>query len=389
MKELPKKILEKIEQYAKDRKFPAKKAEKLVDIVTKNYNQSVVCKGDAMGLIAAQSIGEPGTQLTLRTKHYAGSQEVSVGSGIQRLSEIVDARSFSKNPQMTIYLNKKMIKTKKDAEKFANQLVDVKISDLGVFNEDFYNRTVTYNVNEEKINLLFMDKEEIMTLIYDSIDFLYTSKRFSNNKTQINLHFDKNTPLYDIRKTINKWSKIPLSGCKKIERTLLIEKDGDYVISTKGSNLKQILKYEEIDPYRTTTNDLQEIYKVLGVEATRHAIVKEFKKVFDDNGISLNIRHIYLLADLMTSNGKIQGVVRTGITGVKRSPFARASFEETTKHLLNAAFNRETEELNGIVENIIVGQPINSGTGLVRLTLDPKGFEKMVKAKQKLEAKKT
>lgn len=388
MIELPKLIEEKINKFSKERKLSDNKKKKLFDVVTNSYNQSLVCKGDAVGMIAAQSIGEPGTQLTLRTKHYAGSQEVAVGSGIQRASEIVDARSFAKYPQMKIYLNKEIIKTQKQAQKFCNQIIDVKIKDIGEFKEDFVNRTVIYNIDEEKINELFIDLEEIMTLIYDKIDNLYISKRFSNNKTQINLHFDKNTPLYDIRKAIIKWNKIPLSGCKGIEKSLLIETDPDFIISTKGSNLKEILKYEEIDTYRTITNDLAEIYKVLGVEATRCAIVKEFKKVFDDNGISLNIRHIYVLADLITSNGKMQGVVRTGITGVKKSPFARAAFEETIKHMLNAAFNREKEELKGIVENIIVGQPINSGTGLVKLTLDPKGFEKMVKAKQKMEEKK-
>jgi DNA-directed RNA polymerase subunit A" len=388
MKELPELIKEKIEKFSKDRKISDVKKKKLFDVVTKSYNQSLVCKGDAMGIIAAQSIGEPGTQLTLRTKHYAGSQEVAVGSGIQRLSEIVDARSFSKHPQMTIYLNKEIIKTQKDALKFCKQLIDVKIKDIGNFKEDFINRTVIYNIDEEKIKELFIDLEEIMTLIYDTIDNLYISKRFSNNKTQINLHFDKNTPLYDIRKALIKWEKIPLSGCKNIEKTLLTETNPDFIISTKGTNLKEILKYEEVDTYRTITNDIAEIYKVLGVEAARQAIVKEFIKVFEDNGISLNVRHIYVLADLITSNGKLQGVVRTGITGVKKSPFARAAFEETIKHMLNAAFNREKEELKGIVENIIVGQPINSGTGLVKLTLDPKGFEKMVKAKQKLEEKK-
>jgi len=387
MKELPEKILKKVEKYAESKKFSDYKKQKLIDVVTQGYNQGLVCKGDAMGLIAAQSIGEPGTQLTLRTKHYAGSQEVSVGSGIQRLSEIVDARSFSKYPQMTVYLNKEIIKTKKDAQKFCNNLVYVTADDIGEFQEDFYNRNVVYKIDEQKVEDLFLDKEEIITLIFDSIDGLYTSKRFSGKKTQINFLFDKNTPLYDIRKAIIKWKKIPVSGCKKIEETILSEKENEYVILTKGSNLKEVLKYEEIDSYRTVTNDLAETYKILGVEAARHAVVKYFLQVFEENGIAIDNRHAYLLADLMTSNGLLQGVVRTGITGAKKSPFARASFEETTKHLLNAALNREREELNGIVENIIVGQPINSGTGIVKLTLDPKGFEKMVKAKKKMEEK--
>jgi DNA-directed RNA polymerase subunit A" len=98
-------------------------------------------------------------------------------------------------------------------------------------------------------------------------------------------------------------------------------------------------------------------------------VVEELKKVLDDNGINVDIRHIMLLADLMTWSGEIKGIVRTGITKGKASPFARAAFEETTKHLLDAAFKGEVETLNGVVENIIVGQPIKVGTGIVELIM--------------------
>lgn len=400
MKSLPISIVEKIEKYASMKKLSADKKRKLLDVVTKKYNAGLVVPGDAVGLIAAQSIGEPGTQLTLRTKHYAGSLEVSVGQGIQRVIEIVDARSQARYPSMKIYLDREVIKKDKDVDNFCKNLVDVKIGDVGTFIENYTERVVSYKFDSEKASVYGLDQEEVMEAIYEKIDnekkedtkskakakaTVYDSKRFTNNKQQINLHFGNKTPLYDIRKAILKWNKIQLYGIKGIEKAVVIEKNGEKMIQTKGSNLKEVLKLEGVDTYKTITNDIFEIYKAFGVEAARDSIVKELKFTFDTNGIAINTRHLYILADMMTSSGIIQGVVRTGITGKKKSPFARASFEETVKHIINAAFNGEVEGLVGITENIIVGQPISAGTGKVRLTLDAKGLQKMIKAKEQQE----
>lgn len=400
MKSLPISIVEKIEKYASMKKLSADKKRKLLDVVTKKYNEGLVVPGDAVGLIAAQSIGEPGTQLTLRTKHYAGSLEVSVGQGIQRVIEIVDARSQARYPSMKIYLDREVIKKDKDVDNFCKNLVDVKIGDVGTFIENYTERVVSYKFDSEKASVYGLDQEEVMEAIYEKIDnekkedtkskakakaTVYDSKRFTNNKQQINLHFGNKTPLYDIRKAILKWNKIQLYGIKGIEKAVVIEKNGEKMIQTKGSNLKEVLKLEGVDTYKTITNDIFEIYKAFGVEAARDSIVKELKFTFDTNGIAINTRHLYILADMMTSSGIIQGVVRTGITGKKKSPFARASFEETVKHIINASFNGEVEGLVGITENIIVGQPISAGTGKVRLTLDAKGLQKMIKAKEQQE----
>ena len=395
MKALPISIVEKIEKYASMKKLSADKKRKLLDIVTKKYNEGLVVPGDAVGLIAAQSIGEPGTQLTLRTKHYAGSLEVSVGQGIQRVIEIVDARSQARYPSMKIYLNRGIVKKDKDVDGFCKNLVDIKIGDVGTFIENYTEKFVSFKFDSEKAEIYGINQEEVMEAIYEKIDTdkkeetkakkkatIYESKRFTNNKQQINLHFSNKTPLYDIRKAILKWNKIQLYGIKGIEKAVVIEKNGERMIQTKGSNLKEVLKLEGVDTYRTITNDIFEIYKAFGVEAAREAIVKELKFTFDTNGIAINSRHLYILADTMTSSGLIQGVVRTGITGKKKSPFARAAFEETIKHIIAAAFNGEVEGLVGITENIIVGQPISAGTGKVRLTLDAKGLQKMIKAKE-------
>lgn len=378
MRELPTAVAERVNRYCDSMKLVDAKRQKLMKLVTVKYNKALVSPGDAIGIIAAQSIGEPGTQMTLRTKHYAGSLEVSVGKGIQRVIEIVDGRSSARYPSMKIYLKQGAFKSEKDVKRFANSLIDVKVRDIGSFTEDFNELSVNFKLNEDIIKDLDVDRDEVITSIYDKIIDTYASKRFTNNKAQINFHFDKSTTLYAIRKAVMKWMKIPLFGVKNIEKVVVI-KDGEaFIIHTRGTNLKDILKLENIDAERTCTNDIFEVNKVLGIEAARHAIVKELMDTFDSNDIKINIRHIYILADLMTMSGEVRGVVRTGITGSKGSPFARAAFEETVKHIISAAFNHETERLVGITENIIVGQPISAGTGMVRLTLDPKNLKKFI-----------
>jgi len=387
MMNLPTKIIERIEDYSKKRKFSDSKKKKLLEVVTQRYNEGLVTPGDAMGLIAAQSIGEPGTQMTLRTKHYAGSLEVSVGQGIQRVIEIVDGRLKAKYPSMTIYVDPEISKDDKKIKKFAHTLLDIKVGNIGDFEEDFENKSVTFVLNDEKIKDMDLNSEEIINMVYDKIDDTFSSKRFVKNKTGIKFNFDDVTSLYAIRKALLKWLKIPLFGVKYIEKVVINEIDGEKVIVTKGSNLSGIIKVEGVDTYRTITNDLVETYKVFGIEAAREAIVTELLQVFKNNGITINKRHIFILADLMCSTGKIQGIVRTGINGLKASPFARASFEETVKHILNAAFYNEVELLSGITENLIVGQPIAAGTGIVKLTLDPKNLKKMIKKQEKMEIK--
>ena len=180
------------------------------------------------------------------------------------------------------------------------------------------------------------------------------------------------TPLLKVRRQLLKLLDLRTKGIRGIEKTIVIEEHNEFVIKTSGSNLKAIIKLPEIDIERTITNDVKEISLVLGIEAGRQAIVSELYGTLQENSIAIDIRHIMLLADLMTFNGEIKGIVRTGITKGKESPFARAAFEETTKHLLDAAFKGEREHLQGVVENIIVGKPIKVGTGMVKLVMKSK-----------------
>lgn len=362
---LPEKILAEFNEVSEGLKLKGKDKEKLFARITEHFENIKVESGEAVGIVTAQSLGEPGTQLTLRTKHYAGSAEVSVGSGIQRVEEIVDGRSKAKYPTMTIYIaDAELRKNPEKLELFAKSLIDVRIDDVIKVTEDLTKGKATIELDREAVSLRNVNMEELVSKIEKQL------KKEGRRKERNIIDFTfKNEPLLKIRRNMNKLRNVRIQGIRGIEKVIVTKEDNEPVIKTRGTNLKAIGKLLEIDGGRTTTNDIKEISAVLGIEAGRMAIVNELEGVLKENGISVDVRHVMLLSDLMTWDGEIRGIVRTGITRGKSSPFARASFEETVKHLLEAAFKGEIENLEGVVENIIVGQPIKVGTGRVSLVM--------------------
>ena len=143
-----------------------------------------------------------------------------------------------------------------------------------------------------------------------------------------------------------------------------MRKDNELMIFCAGTNLKDVLKMEQVDESRTTTNDIHEVYQVLGIEAARQAIINEALDVIQEQGLEIDIRHIMFLSDVMTTTGKIKGITRGGITGEKESVLARASFETPIKHIIEASLSGEKDELNSVIENVILNQPVPLGTGL-------------------------
>jgi len=365
--ELPPLILDELNALVEQNVLPKNKYEKVLNELKIMHSKLQVEPGEAVGIIAAQSLGEPGTQLTLRTKHFAGAAEVSVGSGIQRVEEIVDGRSKARYPTMTIYLKDKNLKSDIDkVDPFAKTLIDVRVADTVKVNEDLSKNKVVIIMLKEQA----LERNIPLSELAEKIEIQLKAK---GKRVEDSLEFTfKDDTLLKIRRNLNKLLNTRIQGIKGIEKTIVIQEEKEFVIKTSGSNLKAVLKLPEVDVRKTTTNDIKELSKVLGIEAGRNAIVSELNKVLQENGIDVDIRHIMLLADLMTQDSEIRGIVRTGISRGKASPFARAAFEETVKHLLDAAFKGEREKLQGVVENIIVGQPIKVGTGMVDLIMKNK-----------------
>ncbi|MFH1788309.1 MAG: DNA-directed RNA polymerase subunit A'' [Candidatus Altiarchaeota archaeon] len=312
------------------------------------YEKSSVCPGEAVGTVAAQSIGEPGTQMTLRTFHYAGVVELSVPLGLPRLIEIIDAKRTPKTPIMTVYLTGEYNKTKKSADQVAQTL-----------REKFLKEECTTTIDIANRELVMKTENPAAKEVIEKLTEIKPSR---------NIFRIKGESLAELQKLKSKLDKKRIEGVRGIKRAYVRKHEDEYLIYVEGSSLKGIFDVKGVDYVRTTTNDIYQIYEALGIEAARNAIIIEATKVLEDQNLHVDLRHIMLVADRMTVTGEIQAVGRQGISGSKGSVLARAAFEETEKHILNAALRAEVDTLAGVAENIIVGQPIPLGTGTVRLS---------------------
>ena len=337
------------------------------------YDRAHVEAGEAVGTVAAQSVGEPGTQMTMRTFHYAGVTELNVTLGLPRLIEIVDARKDIATPTMDIYFTEERRNDEEFVRTLANKIGKSTINDiLSDFNLNYGTMEVEAILDNKKIEEKRLNREEINAFIEK------TFKKATINNDNIIIpsqKSDKNDSKFEIRELrllADKVRDLQISGIKGIGKVIIRKDDTEWIIHTEGSNLKEILDMEGIDHIRTTTNNIHEIGEVLGIEAARQSIINEAQNTLSEQGLSVDVRHIMLVADIMTSEGVVKSIGRHGISGEKSSVLARAAFEETGKHLLNASIRGEVDDLTGIIENIIIGQPIPLGTGSVGVKMDYK-----------------
>ncbi|MDR1819884.1 MAG: DNA-directed RNA polymerase subunit A'' [Methanobrevibacter sp.] len=357
------------------RELTDKELETLIVRVKKAYERSKVESGEAIGTVAAQSVGEPGTQMTMNTFHYAGVVELNVTLGLPRLIEIVDARKTISTPTMAIYFDEDHRFDEEFAKKTASKIAKITINDVldDDLHIDYGQMNVEVIISQEKIKEKHLDFDEIISKLEAKLKKHIFD--IEGNKITVAPKVDKRTKngiqIRDIRLLVDKIRYFQISGVKDVNR-VIIRKDEQWVLHTEGSNLKAVLKMEGIDKEKTTTNHIHEIYTVLGIEAARNAIIKEALHTLDEQGLSVDIRHIMLVADMMTADGSVKSIGRHGISGTKSSVLARAAFEETGKHLLNASIRGEVDELTGIIENIIIGQPIPLGTGSVGIKMKNK-----------------
>ncbi|MBI4009903.1 MAG: DNA-directed RNA polymerase subunit A'' [Candidatus Aenigmarchaeota archaeon] len=355
--ELPKRILEEIEKVAKEKRLKKNEAEKLTEEVKRRYFVSKFEPGDAIGIIAAQSISEPATQMTMRTYHFAGTAGIKVTYGLPRLIEIFDAKKDPETPMMTIYL-KKQFNNAEQAKKMAEEIVEKDVSNL-VSN-------VSLNLNENAIELNVFDKRR-MSAIIKVVKEVFTDLKVREKDHTIAFITKDVQDIKELQKLKEKILGIHVSGIKDIMNAVVRREADDWIINTIGSNLEKILTIDEIDGGRTITNDIHETMQVLGVEAARNLVIGEALKTMQEQGLDVDIRHVMLVGDIMTFKGAVMSIGRYGVAGGKTSILARAAFEETIKHLVRASIRNEVDEFKGIFENVMIGQVIPSGTGMFDL----------------------
>jgi DNA-directed RNA polymerase II subunit RPB1 len=432
-----------------NKRFNQKALEILLATIVLDYKRAIVAPGEMVGMIAAQSIGEPTTQMTLNTFHFAGvASKSNVTRGVPRIEEILSLSASLKNPSLTVYLKPEDQTDKDKANTIQYMLEHTKLEEVVksveiCFDPDDMNTLI----NEDKNTMAQF--REFEKLIGECLETEPAAEETEKSKWVIRMVMDpetmleKNITMDDVHFTLNNTYKdeiscvysdynadklvfrirmanilkngsskaqkkaklnpldqsdqiyilknfqdqllnnIVLRGIKNIDKVILrkvkdnlVEKAGSYVkediwvLDTIGTNLLDVLGLDYIDPNRTTSNDIIEIYNVLGMEAARQAIYNELADVIEFDGTYLNFHHMALLCDRMTFSHKMISIFRHGINNDDIGPIAKASFEETPEMFLKAARHAELDNMRGISANVMCGQEGLFGTASFQVVLD-------------------
>jgi DNA-directed RNA polymerase subunit A" len=359
---LPNSFKDNLKNELKNVQVTKKQLEKIIEKVTAGYENAKVEPFEAAGVVSAQSIGEPGTQMTMRTFHYAGVAEINVTLGLPRLIEIVDARKNPSTPMMTVFLEKGYATDRDKARELAWKIESTNITVLGSMSTDITEMKVIIELNKKAVQQRNMTAQEIAKKIEAELG---TTVEISGDTLIVRPEEPSYRQLLQMVKSVQ---SIILKGIKGIKRVVIRkEDDGEYVLYTEGSVLKEVLAIDGVDATRTRTNNINEIFDVMGIEAARSSLIHEATETLREQGLTVDVRHIMLVSDIMTVDGDVKPIGRHGISGEKASVLARAAFEVTVTHLLDSGMAGDVDELMGVTENVIVGQPIRLGTGNVKL----------------------
>ncbi len=427
------------------KRFNRKALSILIDHVVLTYKKAIIAPGEMVGMIAAQSIGEPTTQMTLNTFHFAGvASKSNVTRGLPRIEEIISLSENPKNPSCTVYLHKNQECDQENAKRMVNKLEHTQLRAIVAsvkicFDPPTAQKTLvteddhimqTYNEFEKMIDecsgnaaeeseaemkakskwviRLTMNNEEMLdrNITMDDVHFAITntysdqvSCAFSDyNSDKLVFRLRLNKALVSSKKTSLDQSdeiyllknfqealldKLVLRGIKNIKKVTprkildsLVMEDGSFVkketwvLDTVGTNLMHLLSLTDIDVTRTYTNDIQEIYRVLGIEAARQSIMNEISEVIEFDSTYINYHHLGMLCDRMTCNDSMVSIFRHGINNDNIGPIAKASFEETPEMFLNAARHAELDTMRGVSANVMCGQEGYFGTSAFQVILD-------------------
>lgn len=317
------------------------------------------------------------THNTMNTFHYAGVAEIDVTQGLPRLIELVDARKTPDTPMMTVYLEDEYATEAERAHEVVWQMEATKILALGDISTNVADFLVQINLNSETLDERWPAIDNVEDVAAEIAHTIEDSLGVTTSQSGLLIEFGPEKPSYRrLLQLVEELRSIVFKGMEDITRVVIRKEENDqtdgeeFVLYTEGSAFGSVLKIDGVDATRTTSNNIHEVRKNLGIEAAREAIINETMETLREQGLDdVNVRHLMLVADIMTNNGEIESIGRHGISGSKESVLARAAFEVTVNHLLDAAVHGEEDDLDGVIENVIAGKPVAIGTGDVDLRM--------------------
>ncbi|WP_396610826.1 DNA-directed RNA polymerase subunit A'' [Haloferax sp. S1W] len=376
--DIPRRLKAQVYQTIDDREgVTTEQTTEITKAVAARYRETRVDALDPVGTVSAQSIGEPGTQMTMNTFHFAGVAEIDVTQGLPRLIELVDARKTPDTPMMTVHLEDEYAMDRDLAHQVVWDIESTKILALGDISTNVADMVVQINLNEETLQERWPTYDDVGVIASEIADTIEDALGVKTRRQGTIIEFGPESPSYRrLLQLVEELRDIVFKGIEEVSRVVIRKEQNDdtdeeeFVLYTEGSAFGDVLSIEGVDASRTTSNNIHEVHKQLGIEAAREAIIDETMNTLKEQGLDdVNIRHLMLVADIMTNNGEIESIGRHGISGSKESVLARAAFEVTVNHLLDAAIHGEEDDLDGVIENVIVGKPIAIGTGDVDLRM--------------------
>lgn len=400
--------------------------EYILDTIRRKFNYAIVTPGFMAGPVAAQSIGHPITQATLNTFHLSGVASASKTTrGIGRITELLSLSHKVKTEVTTLALTEEFRTQREKSMKIGANIKYTVLGELVSRSYIYFDPTdkntniqedtkliqdfIKYNMDEEIIDGMSnwiiryeIDKE---SLIYEQVRMRDIKKKlYEYNRNISVIYSDDNADKLIIRIRVNPTKllekendefkairlyeqelleNVVIKGIPNISdveivpsKNIVFDEKGEMItqnnwgIMVNGFNLMKLFGVNGIDYTKSYSNNIHEIYQVLGVEAARIALLKELV----DSGVETNYHHLTVLIDTMTYRGYLMSIDRHGINRSDISPFARASFEETTEQLVNASMFAELDNINGVSANIMLGKMHKGGTGAFDVLINEKYF---------------
>ncbi|KAK9279694.1 hypothetical protein L1049_013374 [Liquidambar formosana] len=359
----------------------SKQLQVFLETCISRYHSKRIEAGTAIGAIGAQSIGEPGTQMTLKTFHFAGVASMNITLGVPRIKEIINGAKNISTPIITATLEHpddvktaRMVKGRIEKTVLGQVAKSIKI----VMTSRLASVIVTLDLERIEASQLCIDASVVRECILQTPRIKPKQqhiKVLDVKKLEIIPQVDRSKVHFELHTLKNVLPTVVVKGIKSVERAVINKnkekKSGKervwYNLLVEGTGLQAVMGTEGVDGRNTTSNHIIEVEKTLGIEAARKCIIDEIKYTMASHGMSIDTRHMMLLADLMTFKGEVLGITRFGIHKMKESVLMLASFEKTADHLFNASVSGRDDMIEGVSECIIMGIPMRLGTGILKV----------------------
>jgi DNA-directed RNA polymerase III subunit RPC1 len=372
----------------------AAQLETFLDRCVRKYRAKRIEPGSAVGAVGAQSIGEPGTQMTLKTFHFAGVASMNITLGVPRIKEIINAAKNISTPIITAALARdddvvaaRLVKgrvektTLGEVCKYVHVVLHPQACYLEVRLDPDVIRALQLDVTAKTVrhallaaSKLKLKPNRVLVAGGDALHVLPPDDVVGGARGAASAASAASGPaahrraLFHLQALRTAVPSVIVQGIPSVSRAVINDLGGGtFNLVVEGTNLQAVMAVEGVDGARTTTNHVMEAERTLGIEAARSCIIKEINDTMKAHGMSIDARHSMLLADVMTYKGEVLGITRFGMAKMKDSVLMLASFEKTTDHLFDAALRGRVDTIDGVSECIIMGIPMPVGTGMFRL----------------------